>query len=53
MPLTEKEKNSLLNHVQSLLNMNVINRDDRKKIYKVLLAACRRDLKSLLDKGVD
>ena len=42
--LTQAEKQEMIERLTDLITNNIINRDDRKHIYCVCLAACGREM---------
>ena len=45
--LTQAEKRDMIERLTSLIENNVLNRDDRKEIYCVCMVACDRELAKL------
>ena len=42
--LTQVEKRNLIERITELAKNNILNRDDRREIYCVCMAACIREL---------
>ena len=42
--LTQAEKRDFIERMTSLIENNILNRDDRKEIYCVCLVACDREM---------
>ena len=42
--LTQAEKRDFIERMTSLIENNILNRDDRKEIYYVCLVACDREM---------
>ena len=45
--LSQSEKRDMIERLTSLIENNVLNRDDRKEIYCVCMVACDRELAKL------
>ena len=51
--LTQAEKRDFIERMTSLIENNILNRDDRKEIYCVCMVACDRELAKIKREGND